>query len=62
MPMEILLVEDSPGDARLTLEAFRDTNRAVHMSVAMDGAEAMAFLRREGKHNLAPAQLSSCWT
>jgi chemotaxis family two-component system response regulator Rcp1 len=54
MPMEILLVEDSPGDVRLTLEAFRDANRSVHMNVAADGVDAMAFLRREGKHSLAP--------
>ena len=51
---EILLVEDSPGDVRLTVEAFRGINHAVHVSVATDGAEAMAFLRREGIHAYAP--------
>jgi two-component system, chemotaxis family, response regulator Rcp1 len=50
MPIEVLLVEDSPGDVRLTQEAFRDANSSIHMHVAADGVEAMAFLRREGKH------------
>jgi chemotaxis family two-component system response regulator Rcp1 len=48
MTIEVLLVEDSPGDARLTQEAFRAANSAVHFYVASDGVEAMAFLRREG--------------
>lgn len=48
MPIEVLLIEDSPGDVRLTKEAFRDANEAVRLSVARDGVEAMAFLRREG--------------
>ncbi len=51
--VEILLVEDSPGDVRLTLEAFRDANKAVHLHVATDGVDAMAFLRREGAHRKA---------
>ena len=54
MPIEVLLVEDSPGDVRLTQEAFRDANKAIHLHVASDGVEAMAFLRREGVHALAP--------
>jgi two-component system, chemotaxis family, response regulator Rcp1 len=54
MPMEVLLVEDSPGDVRLTQEAFRDANQAVHLHVATDGVEAMAFLKREGVHAHAP--------
>jgi CheY-like chemotaxis protein len=54
MPIEVLLVEDSPGDVRLTQEAFRDANRSVHLHVAFDGVEAMAFLRREGVHGAAP--------
>lgn len=49
MPINVLLVEDSPGDARLTEEIFRETNRAVHVHVASDGVEAMAFLRHEGE-------------
>ena len=51
---EVLLVEDSPGDARLTQEAFRDANRSVRFHVASDGVEAMAFLRHEGAHRNAP--------
>jgi two-component system, chemotaxis family, response regulator Rcp1 len=54
MPIEVLLVEDSPGDVRLTQEAFRDANRAVRLHVANDGVEAMAFLRRAGAHAEAP--------
>jgi chemotaxis family two-component system response regulator Rcp1 len=54
MPIEVLLVEDSPGDVRLTQEAFRDANRAVHLHIASDGVEAMAFLRRQGVHSHAP--------
>jgi two-component system, chemotaxis family, response regulator Rcp1 len=51
---EILLVEDSPGDVRLTREAFKDAKVHVNLNVASDGAEAMAFLRREGKHADVP--------
>jgi len=47
MSIEVLLVEDSPGDVRLTQEAFETINMAVHLSVAVDGVEAMAFLRHE---------------
>lgn len=54
MPMHVLLVEDSPGDVRLTQEAFRDANRSIHLHVASDGVEAMAFLRREGAYVDAP--------
>ena len=45
-PIQVLLVEDSPGDVRLTQEAFREANGAVNLHVATDGVEAMAFLRR----------------
>lgn len=45
-PIEILLVEDNPGDVRLTREAFRDARFLNHISVAKDGVEALAFLRR----------------
>src|ERR1700687_5665835 len=54
MPIEVLLVEDSPGDVRLTREAFRDANKSVRLHVASDGVEAMAFLRRDGVHVHAP--------
>ena len=54
-PIEILLVEDSPGDARLTLEALKDAQGpATTCSVVEDGVEALAFLRREGEHADAP--------
>jgi len=52
--IEVLLVEDSPGDVRLTQEALRDSNRLIHLHVAFDGVEAMAFLRRTGPHGRAP--------
>jgi chemotaxis family two-component system response regulator Rcp1 len=54
MPIEVLLVEDSPGDVRLTQEAFRDANTAIHLHIAIDGVEAMAFLKREGTHIHVP--------
>ncbi|WP_310532693.1 response regulator [Novosphingobium sp.] len=54
MPMHVLLVEDSPGDVRLTQEAFREANRSIRLHVATDGVEAMAFLRHEGGHVDAP--------
>ena len=54
MPIEVLLVEDSPGDVRLTREAFREVNIAINLSVASDGLEAMSFLRKEGMHASAP--------
>jgi two-component system, chemotaxis family, response regulator Rcp1 len=54
MPIEVLLVEDSPGDVRLTRETFRDVNTSIHLHVATDGIEAMAFLKREGAHVNAP--------
>jgi two-component system, chemotaxis family, response regulator Rcp1 len=52
--IEVLLIEDSPGDVRLTQEAFHGANPAVHLNVAADGAEAMDFLNREGRHARAP--------
>jgi chemotaxis family two-component system response regulator Rcp1 len=54
MTKEVLLIEDSPGDVRLTLEAFRDVGMAIHLHVANDGVDAMAFLRHEGAHADAP--------
>jgi two-component system, chemotaxis family, response regulator Rcp1 len=54
MPIEVLLVEDSPGDVRLTREAFRDANSSVQLHVASDGVEAMEFLRHQGIHVHAP--------
>jgi chemotaxis family two-component system response regulator Rcp1 len=54
MALEVLLVEDSPGDVRLTKEAFREANRSISLHVACDGVEAMAFLRKQGPHADAP--------
>jgi CheY-like chemotaxis protein len=53
-PIEVLLVEDSPGDVRLTKEAFTDAKVHINLHVASDGAKAMAFLKREGEHANAP--------
>jgi chemotaxis family two-component system response regulator Rcp1 len=50
MPLEVLLVEDSPGDVRLTQEAFRDAQALINLHVAFDGVDAMEFLNREGTH------------
>ena len=52
--IEVLLVEDSPGDVRLTQEALRDSKRLIHLHVASDGVEALAFLGRRGAHVDAP--------
>jgi chemotaxis family two-component system response regulator Rcp1 len=54
VPIEVLLIEDSPGDVRLTKEAFRAANPCIHLHVASDGVEAMIFLRQEGIHLDAP--------
>lgn len=54
MPIEVLLVEDSAGDVRLTREAFKDAKVYINLHVASDGIEAMAFLRREGSYADAP--------
>ena len=52
--IQILLVEDSPGDVRLTQEALKEAKVLNQVSVATDGMEAMAFLRREGAYAQAP--------
>ena len=49
-PVEILLVEDNPGDVRLTMEALKEGRLLNHVSVAEDGVEALAFLRQKGKY------------
>jgi CheY-like chemotaxis protein len=49
-PAEILLVEDNPGDVRLTRETWKESKLLNHVSVVADGIEALAFLRREGKY------------
>src|SRR5687768_14636915 len=49
-PVEILLVEDNPGDVRLTVEALREGKVRNNLNVVGDGVEALAYLRREGKY------------
>ena len=49
-PIEVLLVEDSPGDVRLTQEAFRDANTDIRLHIVSDGVEAMDFLRQAGAY------------
>lgn len=50
--IEVLLVEDNPGDVRLIQEALKDAKIHVHITVARDGLEALAVLRQEGKYSL----------
>jgi CheY-like chemotaxis protein len=52
--VEVLLVEDDPGDVLMTREAFDDYKVANQLHVVQDGADAMAFLRREGDYAGAP--------
>ena len=52
--VDILLVEDNPGDVRLTLEALKEGKVRNHLSVVGDGVEALAFLLQEGKYADAP--------
>jgi len=54
MSIQVLLVEDSPGDVRLTREAFRAANMAIQLHVATDGVEAMSFLKQEAPYLTAP--------
>ena len=49
-PIEILLVEDNPGDVRLTREALQDARVHNHMETVGDGIEALAYLKREGRY------------
>ncbi len=53
-PIRILLVEDSPGDVRLTREAMREVEVANELHVVGDGEAALRFLRREHEHAAAP--------
>ena len=53
-PIEILLIEDNAGDARLAREALRDAKVANKLNWVADGVEGLAYLRREGKHENAP--------
>ncbi len=51
--LKILLVEDNPGDVRLTMEALKDAEVPNKLSVVRDGVEAMEFLRRQGQYATA---------
>jgi two-component system, chemotaxis family, response regulator Rcp1 len=53
-PIEILLVDDNPGDARLTAEALKDSGVDSVLHTARDGVEAIEFLRRRGDYGDAP--------
>ncbi|HEY9529823.1 MAG TPA: response regulator [Burkholderiales bacterium] len=53
-PVEILLVEDNPGDERLTREALKEGKVYSNLHWVKDGVDAMEFLRRQGKHASAP--------
>ena len=53
-PVEFLLVEDNPGDVRLTREALRDSKVRNNLNVLGDGISALAFLRREPPYESAP--------
>ncbi len=50
MPIEVLLVEDNPGDAQLTRIALEDSKISINLNVVEDGVEAMAFLRKQEKY------------
>jgi two-component system, chemotaxis family, response regulator Rcp1 len=51
--VQILLVEDNPGDVRLTVELFKDVNFSNAIHVVRDGVEAISFLRRIGEYTNA---------
>jgi len=53
-PVQVLLVEDNPGDVLLTREALRDNKLEINLSVVTDGEEALHFLNREGRYADAP--------
>ncbi len=53
-PIDILLVEDNPGDVRLTIEGLKEGKILNNLNVVSNGVEAMAFLRQEGKYAEAP--------
>lgn len=54
MPVKVLLVEDSPGDIRLTEETLRAANNSIQLLIASDGVEAMAILKNDAPYALAP--------
>ena len=58
MPIQILLVDDNPGDVRLMREVLLGVNNSVHLLVASDGVEAMAFLNRERQYAVSYTHLT----
>jgi CheY-like chemotaxis protein len=58
-PIEVLLVEDSPGDVRLAREALKDAKVHINMHVAVDGVEAMAFL---SERECTPTHSARIWS
>ena len=52
--IRVLLVDDNPGDVRLTVEAWKDAKVLVDLHVASDGVEALEFLRRQGRFHSSP--------
>ena len=54
MPIQVLLVEDNPGDVRLTREAFKDAKVHLEIHVVNDGVEAIEFLNRRGEYADSP--------
>jgi len=73
-PIEILLVEDNPDDANLTVDALKDGKLRNNVTVVEDGVEAMSYLRRNGRNtsavrpdlvlldlNLPPKTAARCW-
>lgn len=53
-PVEILLIEDNPGDVRLTIEAFKDAKVRNNLTIASDGVEALEILKKVGRYANAP--------
>lgn len=53
-PIDILLVEDNPGDSRLAIEALKESKLRNSLHIVVDGMEAMDFLYKRGKHTQAP--------
>ena len=53
-PFNILLIEDNPGDVRLTQEAFKEGKKKVNLEVVMDGVEAIKYLRKQEKYADVP--------
>jgi len=52
--VDVLLVEDNPGDIRLLQEAFKESESFSHLNITYDGEQALAFLRQEGCYSKSP--------